>query len=155
MNRARPEFKNRSVVNELCEELAQEFLLVQGAGGNISVKEDQTLWIKASGTWLAEAGRNDIFIPIGLSQVDHLVASGDFSTIPTAINESKLRPSIETWLHALMPQKFVVHLHALDILALLIRKGSQSFLSDLDFGNIKFGFTNYAKPGPEDRKSVV
>jgi rhamnose utilization protein RhaD (predicted bifunctional aldolase and dehydrogenase) len=30
-------------------------LLVQGAGGNSSVKRDDVLWVKASGRWLSEA----------------------------------------------------------------------------------------------------
>ena len=150
-----PQFINKSAINQLCEKLAQDFLLVQGAGGNISVKEEQTLWIKASGTWLAEAGRKDIFIPLSRAEVENLVAADSFSTIPTSTNESKLRPSIETWLHALMPQKFVVHLHALEILALLIRKGSQTYLNDLDFGDIRIGFTRYAKPGPDLAKAVA
>ena len=38
-------------------------LLVQGAGGNVSWKEEDTLWVKASGTWLSDASAEDIFLP--------------------------------------------------------------------------------------------
>ena len=34
--------------------------LVQGAGGNTSLKRDGVLWVKASGTWLRDAERRAI-----------------------------------------------------------------------------------------------
>ena len=40
---------------ELSADLGRNPLLVQGAGGNTSIKEDGLLWVKASGTWLSEA----------------------------------------------------------------------------------------------------
>jgi rhamnose utilization protein RhaD (predicted bifunctional aldolase and dehydrogenase) len=46
-----------SVIN-YCSTIGRDPLLVQGAGGNVSWKEGNTLWIKASGTWLADAGSN-------------------------------------------------------------------------------------------------
>lgn len=41
-------------------------LLVQGAGGNTSIKEVGTLWIKASGLWLAHARQRDVMVPVAL-----------------------------------------------------------------------------------------
>ena len=38
--------------------------LVQGAGGNTSVKQDDVLWIKASGCWLKDAGSRDILFQL-------------------------------------------------------------------------------------------
>ena len=35
-------------------------LLVQGAGGNTSLKQAGLLWIKASGTWLMNAARTPL-----------------------------------------------------------------------------------------------
>ena len=35
-------------------------LLVQAAGGNTSLKDGGTMWIKASGTWLKDAAARDI-----------------------------------------------------------------------------------------------
>ena len=42
-------------VTDYCAHIGADPLLVQGAGGNVSWKEDGTLWIKASGKWLAGA----------------------------------------------------------------------------------------------------
>ena len=36
-------------------------------------------------------------------------------------NDTTLRPSIETLIHALMPQRIVIHLHAIDVLSHLVR----------------------------------
>lgn len=33
--------------------VGSNILLVQGAGGNSSVKDGDVLWVKASGTWLS------------------------------------------------------------------------------------------------------
>ena len=44
-------------VEEFCHKIGQDELLVQGAGGNISWKNGNELWVKASGKWLADAKR--------------------------------------------------------------------------------------------------
>ena len=46
-------------VREYCARIGANPLLVQGAGGNISWKEDHTLWIKASGTRLSNAKKEE------------------------------------------------------------------------------------------------
>ena len=43
--------------------------LVQAGGGNTSLKEDGTLWIKASGKWLARAEHDDMFVPVPMEHV--------------------------------------------------------------------------------------
>jgi rhamnose utilization protein RhaD (predicted bifunctional aldolase and dehydrogenase) len=42
---------------------------VQAATGNTSIKVGPKLWIKVSGTWLADADRKDIFIPVDLAEI--------------------------------------------------------------------------------------
>lgn len=38
--------------------------LVQAGGGNTSIKEAGTLWVKASGKWLRQAAVDDMFLPV-------------------------------------------------------------------------------------------
>ena len=57
-----PKSTIREEIEELCNKLGEDQLLVQGAGGNISWKEDDTLWVKASGTWLSKALQENIFL---------------------------------------------------------------------------------------------
>ena len=58
-----------ALLNELrrmSARVGRNILLVQGAGGNSSIKHDDILWVKASGTWLADAEQKDIFVPVPL-----------------------------------------------------------------------------------------
>lgn len=111
----------RAEVNAYCAQVGADPLLVQGAGGNASWKDGDTMWVKASGTWLAEAQRADIFVPVDLAHLRAAIAVGDFDVVPRARAGSALRPSIETLMHALMPQTVVLHLHAVELLAHLVR----------------------------------
>ena len=40
--------------------IGAERLLIQGAGGNTSLKSDDDIWVKASGRWLADAALDDL-----------------------------------------------------------------------------------------------
>lgn len=136
-------------VREFCAAIGKDSMLVQGAGGNVSWKDNEVLWIKASGTWLKDALAKDIFIPIELLRLRQEIEKKNFQLIPEVIGESKLRPSIETLLHALMPQKVVVHLHAIEILAHLVRANPVARLDKLIGNNIKWSIVDYFKPGAE------
>src|SRR3954452_4031015 len=78
--------------------------LVQGAGGNSSLKHDGVLWVKDSGAWLSEAQEKPMFVPVDLAGARAALAAGN-ETMPVAggFGEVTLRASIETSLHALMP----------------------------------------------------
>jgi rhamnose utilization protein RhaD (predicted bifunctional aldolase and dehydrogenase) len=95
--------------------VGKNILLVQGAGGNSSVKLGDVLWVKASGTWLADAEDKDIFVPVPLSGACAALARGD-ERIPLAAGTT-LRASIETSLHALMPHPIVLHVHSVNTIA--------------------------------------
>ncbi|MBJ7310441.1 class II aldolase/adducin family protein [Rugamonas sp. CCM 8940] len=113
----------RATLSDYCASIGAEPLLVQGAGGNASWKDGDTLWVKASGTWLAEARQRDIFVPVDLAHLRGAITSGQLDVTPRPLGDSGLRPSIETLLHALLPQPVVLHLHAVELLAQLVRPG--------------------------------
>jgi rhamnose utilization protein RhaD (predicted bifunctional aldolase and dehydrogenase) len=133
-------------VNNYCAAIGADPLLVQGAGGNVSWKDGDTLWVKASGTWLANAVQQAIFVPVDLAHLRGAVADGDFSVTPRPLGESALRPSIETLLHALMPHRVVLHLHAVEIAAHLVRRNCESDFSVLG-PEIRWALVEYRKPG--------
>lgn len=147
----------RAAVVEFCMMVGTDPLLVQGAGGNVSWKDCDTLWIKASGTRLADAAIEDIFVPVDLHQLKGALASEDFGVTPEVYGMSSLRPSIETLetlLHVLMPHPVVVHLHAVEVLAHLIRDGfEETFVSLLD-DSIRWVSVPYHKPGAALAKAV-
>ena len=43
--------------------------LVQGAGGNTSIKQNNKMWIKASGTWLSKSIEENIFVEVNLDRI--------------------------------------------------------------------------------------
>jgi rhamnose utilization protein RhaD (predicted bifunctional aldolase and dehydrogenase) len=141
--------KIENYVNNYCSKIGLDPLLVQGAGGNISWKEGNILWIKASGMWLAEASEKNIFVPVNLAHLQDSMNNGDFSILPKVINDSALKPSIETLLHALMPHPIVIHLHAIEILARLVQKDCEHKLAEILGDSINYAVVNYYKPGAE------
>lgn len=121
---------------------------MQGAGGNVSWKKNKLLWIKASGTWLSDATNKDIFVPVDLEHLQREIPLGNFSVAPKLVGQSTLRPSIETLLHALMPHTVVVHLHAIEILAHLVRPDFElEFEKRLRDCGLKWTSVGYFKPG--------
>jgi rhamnose utilization protein RhaD (predicted bifunctional aldolase and dehydrogenase) len=134
-------------VKEYCARIGADPLLVQGAGGNVSWKDGDTLWIKASGTWLAESTTKDIFVPVDLAHLRQAIAKKDFSATPKVVGDSNLRPSIETFLHALMPQHVVVHLHAIEVLAHLVHDNFQADFQSLLDESTPWAVVEYYKPG--------
>jgi rhamnose utilization protein RhaD (predicted bifunctional aldolase and dehydrogenase) len=141
-------------VKAFCAKIGTDSLLVQGAGGNISWKDGGTLWIKASGMWLAEAEAKEIFVPVNLTFLQAALTEQNFSVKPEVITNSGLRPSIETLLHALMPHKVVVHLHAVEILVHLVQANARKKIQRLVNEEVKWIYVDYFKPGAELARAI-
>lgn len=144
-----------SSVARYCARLGADPLLVQGAGGNVSWKEGDVLWIKASGTWLSEAMQRDIFVPVDLRSLRRRIGDGEFGEPPEVLGTSRLRPSIETMLHALVPYPVVVHLHAIDVLARLVRESVRDDIAACLGPEALRGFVPYRKPGVDLAREVA
>lgn len=118
--------------------LGTDPLLVQGAGGNTSLKNATHMLIKASGCLLAKAETDDIFVTVDLNFPHRLTA---------AANGSKnLRPSIETSMHAIMPWPVVAHVHSVNTIAYAIRQNAKQILAEKLTG-LPWLFVPYAQPG--------
>lgn len=141
-------------VKKFCTQAGKNSLFVQGAGGNVSWKEDHILWIKASGTWLADAEIKDIFVPVDLAHLREMIVRKDFNVTPKTTSDTILRPSIETMLHALLPHKIVVHLHAVDILSYLVTKNAKERFDCLVGNTLNWIIVDYFKPGPDLARAV-
>jgi rhamnose utilization protein RhaD (predicted bifunctional aldolase and dehydrogenase) len=150
-----PDSAIRAGVVDFCARAGADPLLVQGAGGNVSWKEGEALWIKASGTWLSEAARKDIFVPVDLTHLHNAIAASDFAASPQALGASGLRPSIETMLHALMPHPVVVHVHAIEVLAHLVRSDWLDGIGQALGAGFAWAAVPYRKPGAELAEAVA
>lgn len=126
--------------------VGQNILLVQGAGGNSSIKQNDLLWVKASGTWLADAEHKNIFVPVSLDAARAALAQGD-ERVPLAPGASTaLRASIETSLHALMPHPVVLHVHSVNTIAWAVRiDAREEFAKRLE--GLAWRWIDYHHPG--------
>ncbi len=142
-------------INTFCTHLGQDPLLVQGAGGNASWKSEDTIWIKASGTWLSKASTENIFLPIRRPSqlIDTILNDRAYQFDP--LDSTYGRPSIETVLHCLLEQRLVVHVHAITPLALLVREDAKQALATRLADKLSFIFVPYAKPGEQLGREVA
>ncbi len=130
---------------------------VIAGGGNTSYKDKDTLWIKASGTLLADMGENNLAVLSRkkLSVISEKKYSADPMERERQVKtdlyssmidvENKNRPSVETSLHNLIQYKFVVHLHPTFVNALMCASKSKEIVQQL-FGKEAL-YIPYTDPG--------
>jgi NAD(P)-dependent dehydrogenase (short-subunit alcohol dehydrogenase family)/rhamnose utilization protein RhaD (predicted bifunctional aldolase and dehydrogenase) len=114
---------------------------VIAGGGNSSFKDENTIWVKASGLPLAELTEKGL---VALSRKKlREIASKSYSEDPVTREEqvktdlcnciidpsNKYRPSVETSLHEMIRYKFVVHLHPSLVNGVLCSRNAKSFIS--------------------------
>ncbi|TPN49255.1 MULTISPECIES: class II aldolase/adducin family protein [unclassified Mesorhizobium] len=126
--------------------------MTQAAGGNTSLKAGGTLWIKASGTWLKDALSDDIMVPVAMAPLLKAVEERNpAADKPQAfavdeLNPRGLRPSIETTVHALMPQRVVLHVHCVDTISLAVQANGEAEVARR-LGGIEWAYVPYFRPG--------
>jgi len=117
--------------------------LVLAGGGNTSVKENGVMFVKASGTSLGtitEAG----FVSMDVSALNKIIdkpyPENDAERERLALqdmmdarmpNDREKRPSVEALLHALFPQKYVVHLHPALVNGMTCGKNGEAIAREL------------------------
>ena len=107
---------------DLAGRVGRNPLLTQASTGNISLKLDGVLWIKASGKWLADATGGKILIPLDLA--------GVHASIWQNIDPAELYPnaSIETAMHVTLPHPVVLHVHSVNTIAWAVREDAAAQL---------------------------
>ncbi len=111
----------RTQLIQLANQFGADPEYVRAGGGNASVKENDLLHIKASGTTLAGLRGEDL-VPLRIAPLlDALVKQDavDGDPVMAAAERARvgqaggLRPSVEILFHALIPDPLVLHLHPL------------------------------------------
>lgn len=119
---------------------------VLAGGGNSSCKDKDFLYIKASGESL-DTIKEDGFVKMSCPKLSRMLTKQypiddeqreaavlvDLMDARAGANTQK-RPSVETLLHYLLPQTFVVHTHPALVNGILCVKGSREIIKEL-FGN--------------------
>ncbi len=113
--------------------------LVQGGGGNCSVKAGGKMLIKSSGCFLEQVRMDQGYVVIDLSSGKKIGGPGE-------------RPSLETNFHALLGT-YVIHTHPIVVGALVCAKEGESIVREL-FPEQNSLWVPYARPG-EPLASVI
>ena len=143
-------------------EIGCDTQLIQGAGGNTSLKVGEVLWVKASGRWLSRATDEALFVPVSLPGVREGIAQGQPDPVGAQVRDDllppedrgRLRPSIETTLHALMPHAAVLHVHSVAAIAWAVQPGGEALLASRLQG-FQWAWVPYARPGLPLTRAVV
>ncbi|MCF7818845.1 MAG: class II aldolase/adducin family protein [Kiritimatiellales bacterium] len=120
-------------------ELSHEFGTVdyvKGGGGNTSVKNETTLWVKPSGTTLGGLTEKT-FVAMNRAKINELygietpaepAAREELvkNLMAAAVENSAGRPSVEAPLHNVFDAKFVVHTHPALVNGLTCAKGGEA-----------------------------
>ena len=122
-----------------------EFVLA--GGGNTSFKEGDVMYVKASGTRLATITEEG-FVPVSRSRMretmekaypdsDREREAAFLADVQAAriLPDETRRPSVEALLHALFPQKYVLHLHPTKLNGLTCGKDGESWAKKLYGGD--------------------
>jgi rhamnose utilization protein RhaD (predicted bifunctional aldolase and dehydrogenase) len=131
----------------LSARIGRDSNLVQAGGGNTSLKENGTLWVKASGKWLARAAEEDMFLPVPMADItSNMAASRESFAEYRTRSGTVLRPSVETTMHAVLPHRVVVHVHSVAAIAWSARSdGPESIRSPFD--GLRWTWISYIHPG--------
>ena len=132
----------------LSARLGSDPLQVQGPGGNTSIKDGDVMWIKASGTELANALSQNIFVAVDRNAAKaEAGGAGDGTCKATVIDPAiTLRPSIETTFHAALDHAVIAHTHSVATLVHVISPEGRDLITD-KLAGLKFAMVPYAKPG--------
>ena len=128
---------------------------VQGAGGNISIKENDIIHIKKSGKHFREIkDKNDIIscniskedIQGVLNIYDKQNLENQYNTLIEDKISGKDRPSIELSFHV-FGDKYTLHLHPTVVNIFNCTKEGQEFIKQLCENNENMSYVDYCKPG--------
>ena len=148
INRCLCDLKNISV------EIGSNLDYIQASGGNTSFKNGNRMWIKASGKQLSKANKENIFVCLeNINESDQILSKSIDDTHLKKMEENDLRESIETLLHAVMPHKFVIHSHPIEIIRETLIENNLKTISKL-MANRLWVYVEYQKPGKELAKAV-
>jgi rhamnose utilization protein RhaD (predicted bifunctional aldolase and dehydrogenase) len=112
-------------LRQLACRVGNDPLFTQASTGNISIKLDGVLWIKASGKWMGGGMRGDFLVPLDLAAVERCLQQGVDPTerFPDA--------SLETAMHAVVPRRVVLHVHCVNTIAWAVRRDAPIHLTRL------------------------
>lgn len=143
-------YTKHSTFIEVCNELSNQYELVQSRGGNVSYKLNDKLIITSSGSKMSDVtffGGNCVCnVHLLPSYFEH----DDFyrdRLYKSKLFESSERPSMETGVHCNL-EGDILHTHPIYLNTILSSKEAKSIIDEL-FGEMDYEFIPYCSPGVE------
>lgn len=129
---------------DICVHLGSYHELIQGGGGNFSLKNGDEIIIKSSGKVLAETKHNTGYVICSISKLLEYSKDPSIDVHSTVLRgETNGIPSMEVFFH-LLPYKWVIHVHPTFFLRHLCQPSWKSLLS-----SYKCSYIPYITPGKE------
>jgi putative hydrolase of the HAD superfamily len=145
---------HKQIYHELCvlQKISRHFGervdLVQGGGGNTSVKMNSLLFIKSSGKNLSEIKVNSGYAIMNnnliIKEIERKIFD-DKNNLCKCKIIGKEPASIETYMHSIL-KKYVVHLHSIQMNRILVLKEGFKIIKKMFPDSL---FVNYYSPGLE------
>jgi len=124
---------------------------VQGAGGNLSIKYENKILLKTSGTCLSEATERSGYVVCSVDLLKEKLESNNEDVLSCIrYGDVGKPPSLECFLH-LLPYRVILHFHPTAVLSYLCRKDAQQECKKMFPSAL---FIPYKKPGIALAKSI-
>jgi NAD(P)-dependent dehydrogenase (short-subunit alcohol dehydrogenase family)/rhamnose utilization protein RhaD (predicted bifunctional aldolase and dehydrogenase) len=132
-----------SVLKEYSNRYGKDKSLVLAGGGNTSFKDGDTLYVKGSGTSLATIDESGFVVmnrtklaEIWQKKYSDVTSEREAQVLADMMaarrpGEEAKRPSVETLLHDLFPQKYILHVHPAKVNAITCSQKGQDVISEL------------------------
>ena len=135
---------------DVCKWLSLEPSLVQGRGGNVSVKWDGGLIVTSSGSMMSDVTMSSGYCVCDI--VDRCTEYTDEKSytnkIASRVRYGSGRPSMETGFHANKKHRVVVHTHPIHVNAILCSMEVEKVIASI-FKDLSYQFVPYESPGFE------
>lgn len=148
---------SKQILAEMSNRYGADERYVLAGGGNTSYKENGVLYVKGSGTALSTIKPDD-FVAMDMNKLDAMLHKAypadddarEAAALADMMNarlpgEEHKRPSVEAILHAIFPQKYVLHVHPPLVNGLSCAQGGDKACADLFGGDVVW--VPLTKPG--------
>jgi len=118
------------ILKTMSKYCGERFDLVQAGGGNISVKFDELMFIKASGYNLTSVDNFNGYTIINNSKLLEDITNNIVKDVTEYNFIGNKRGSIETYMHSIL-KKYTVHLHPIQINKVLISSDAEKIIKEI------------------------
>lgn len=132
----------------LCKLLSTDLSLTQESGGNVSIKYDDKLLIKASGYKMSQVNMNNGFVICNTTNSNNEFKTEDEYNqfIQMVKFKGDKQPSMELGFHNYIKSRIVIHTHPIYLNCILSSNESRPIIEKL-FYNLDYEYIEYTLPG--------